>query len=97
MGALVNLVEQDMGNRVQSVGCKVWGAGHRKWGVGCGEWGTEHGTESMSCLRVSTAPAERWLSVASTIPSVKLSFYSRRELRAAKEQVFWVFFIALTH
>lgn len=72
------------------------GAEHGQWGAACGEWGTEHRTQGMGCLWVSTAPRNGGFLWSLRCPVHRAALLlSRRELGAAKEQVFWCLFFLI--
>lgn len=89
MGALGNPVKQDMGTGVQSVGCRAQKAGCRLWGVGHQAWDAGH---ELPVGQYCPGGVMAVRCQCDALYCVKLSFYLRRELRAAKEQVFLVFF-----
>lgn len=88
MGALGNPVEQDMGTGVQSVGCRAQKAGCRLWGVGHQAWDAGH---ELPVGQYCPGGVMAVRCQCDALYCVKLSFYLRRELRTAKEQVFFVF------
>lgn len=71
-------------------------------GLGCRLWGVGHRTQSMSCLWVRAAPAERWVSVPAPCPVLCEALHLLEERAKSSKGAgsmcgFFFFFTALTH